>query len=164
MTRWAVADDAPALADVQVTSWQHAYRGIFPDEFLDSLDRDRREGWWRRFIAGGARVHVVGPDRVVGFCHAGLSDQAGWGEVFAIYVHPGHWGLGLGRELLSAGQDTIAESGLSHALLWVLEGNRRGRAFYERQGWEVAKPFRVEEIGGTQVTELRYEIDLRGAV
>lgn len=164
MTRWAVLDDAPALADVHVTSWQHAYRGIFPDEFLDSLDRGRREDWWRRFIGDGGQAHVVGADRVVGFCHAGESDETGWGEVFAIYVHPDHWGLGLGRELLAAGQETIATSGLSRALLWVLEENRRGRAFYERQGWAVGKPFRVEEIGGTQVTEVRYEIRLRGDV
>jgi GNAT superfamily N-acetyltransferase len=162
MTRWAIVDDAPALAEVHVATWRRAYKGIFSDEFLDSLDRERRERWWHRFIADGARVHVVGDDRVVGFCHAGVSDEAGWGEVFAIYVHPSHWGLGLGRELLHAGQETIAESGLHRALLWVLEANRRGRAFYERQGWEVGKPFRVEEIGGVQVTEVRYEIDLRG--
>lgn len=164
MTRWAVAGDAPALAEVHVESWQHAYKGVFPDEFLRSLDRDRREEWWRRFITDGARVHVIGDGRVVGFCHAGVSDEAGWGEIFAIYLHPDHWGLGLGRELLLAGQRTITESGLTRALLWVLEDNQRGRAFYERQGWRVGKPFRVEEIGGTQVTELRYEIDLRDDV
>jgi GNAT superfamily N-acetyltransferase len=164
MTRWAVVNDAPGLADVHVTSWQHAYRGVLPDEFLDSLSRERRERWWRRFIADGAQVHVVGDDRVVGFCHAGMSDEAGWGEVFAIYVHPRHWGLGLGRELLTAGQKTITEIGFSLALLWVLKDNRRGRSFYERQGWELGKPFRVEEIGGTQVTEVRYELDLRGGV
>lgn len=164
MTRWAVVEDASALADVHVSTWQRAYRGIFPDEFLDSLDRDRREAWWRRFISGGARVHVIDDGRVVGFCHAGESDESGWGEVFSIYVQPSHWGLGLGRELLLAGQRTISEQGLSRALLWVLEANRRGRVFYERQGWIVGKPIRVEDIGGTQVTEFRYEIDLGGDV
>lgn len=164
MTRWAVVDDAPALADVHVETWQQAYRGIFPDEFLASLDRRRREKWWRRFIEEGARVHVVGGDHAVGFCHAGKSDEDGWGEIFSVYVHPDHWGLGLGRELLLAGQQTIADESFPRALLWVLEGNERGRAFYERQGWSLGKPIRIEDIGGTQVTEVRYEIDLRGDV
>jgi GNAT superfamily N-acetyltransferase len=159
--RWAVPDDAADLADVHVTTWQEAYRGIFPDEFLSGLNRERRARWWADFITNGARVHVAEADgSVVGFCHATDSDDAGWGEVFAIYVHPDHWGVGHGHSLLSVGEMTLAEAGHTRALLWVIEDNRRGRRFYERQGWAVGKPFRVEEIGGVQVTELRYEKDL----
>jgi len=159
--RWAAPDDAEDLADVHVTTWQEAYRGIFPEVFLAGLDRSARARWWGDFINEGARVHVaVAKDSVVGFCHAADSDDAGWGEVFSIYVHPDHWGAGHGHRLLAAAEATLAEAGHSRALLWVIEGNGRGRAFYERQGWAVGKPFRVEEIGGAQVTELRYEKDL----
>jgi GNAT superfamily N-acetyltransferase len=159
--RWAVPDDADDLADVHVTTWQEAYRGIFPDVFLNGLDRTRRARWWVNFINDGARVHVaLAKDSVVGFCHAADSDEEGWGEVFSIYVHPDHWGAGHGHRLLAAGEATLAEAGHHGALLWVLEDNKRGRRFYERQGWAVGKPFRVEEIGGAQVNELRYEKDL----
>jgi GNAT superfamily N-acetyltransferase len=162
VVRWAVADDADDLADVHITTWQEAYRGIFPDEFLSGLDRARRARWWRMFINDGARVHVaVANDSVVGFCHAADSDDEAWGEVFSIYVHPDHWGAGHGHSLLAAGEETLAEAGHHRALLWVLEDNSRGRKFYERQGWVVGSPFRVEEIGGVQVTELRYEKDLQ---
>lgn len=162
MVRLASIRDVEALAEIHVRSWQAAYAGIFPEEFLDGLDRERRARWWRRFISDGATVHVSEADGVVGFCTAGDSDEDGWGEVFAIYVHPEHWGEGHGRELLMAGESGLAAIGHERALLWVLEANSRGRRFYERQGWTVGRPIRVEEIGGIQVTELRYEKRLRG--
>lgn len=157
MVRWATIDDANALADVHVSSWRAAYSGIFPEVFLDGLDRAQRARWWRKFIGEGAMVHVSGADDVVGFCHADDSDDAGWGEVYAIYVHPAHWGEGHGQALLAAGESTLASKGHERALLWVLEANDRGRTFYERQGWKMGKPIRVEEIGGVQVNEVRYE-------
>ncbi|MGB8360577.1 MAG: GNAT family N-acetyltransferase [Acidimicrobiia bacterium] len=164
MIRWAVPGDAPVLADVHVTTWQHAYRGIFPDEFLDTLDRGLRETWWRRALEGGARVHVAEAQGVAGFCFPGPADDEGWGEIYSIYVHPEHWDAGHGWALLEAGMATLREEGFERALLWVLEGNERGRRFYQRQGWVLGRPMRLEDIGGTQVTELRYEVDLRGAL
>lgn len=160
MVRWAAVDDAAALADVHVSSWQKAYAGVFPESFLNGLDRERRTRWWRRHIEEGARVLVSEAEDVVGFCSFGFSGDEGWGEIFAIYVHPDHWGDGHGYDLLLAGEDALVEQGHQRALLWVLEDNDRGREFYERHGWSVGKPIRVEEIGGVQVTELRYEKDL----
>lgn len=157
IVRWATVDDAEALAEVHVSSWRTAYAGIFPDRFLDGLDRAQRSRWWRRFIEGGGRVHVSESDGVVGYCHAGDSSDEGWGEIFSIYVHPDHWGKGHGHDLIEAAESRLADLGHGRALLWVLEANDRGRRFYERQGWTVGRPIRVEEIGGVQVTELRYE-------
>ena len=161
MIRPAVALDAAALADVHISSWQVAYKGIFEDSFLFSFDPHARAEWWRATIEQGSVVHVAEDRQVVGFCFSGpaLSDD-GWGEVYAIYVHPDWWGVGHGRDLLRAGEESLRSAGFDRALLWVLERNERGRRFYERQGWVPSKPFRVEEIGGTQVTELRYETSL----
>ena len=151
-------EDAAALAEIHVTTWQTAYRGMLGDSFLDSIDSEPRRRWWDRHLKEGNPVHVaMDGGRVVGFCTAGASDEAGWGEVFAIYVLPSHWGRGLGHDLLSAGEETIRGLGLEQALLWVLERNERARNFYEGHGWVLGRPVRVEDIGGTQVTELRYE-------
>lgn len=160
MIRRAVGRDAPALADIHVVTWQTAYRGLFPDAFLDALDRGAREAWWRATIHDGALVHVADDGGAVGFCLCGPADDDGWGEIYAIYVHPDSWGAGHGRALLERGESTLRAAGFEQALLWVLAGNERGRRFYERQGWSPGKPMRIEEIGGTQVTELRYEVSL----
>ena len=39
-TRLAAIDDANAIARVQAEGWRSAYRGIVPDDYLDSIDID----------------------------------------------------------------------------------------------------------------------------
>jgi ribosomal protein S18 acetylase RimI-like enzyme len=79
-------------------------------------------------------------------------DQA---ELYAVYVLPRHWSSGAGRALLDRVLALAAEAGYTDISLWVLEGNQRGRRFYEQAGFAVtgesAAPSR---LGG--VSELRY--------
>ena len=46
--------------------------------------------------------------------------------------------------------------GFREGVLWVLEDNPRGRDFYERQGWHADGGRKVEDLGGVELTELRY--------
>jgi ribosomal protein S18 acetylase RimI-like enzyme len=144
---------------VQVASWQAAYPGLINQAFLDSLDVDDRTHSWDRLLRQPRGQVLLAEERdvVLGFCAVGPAIEDDWGEVFAIYVDPTHWGRGLGRDLLAAGEQSLFEAGHQKALLWVLDGNTRARAFYERQGWSLGKPIRIEAIGGVDVTEVRYE-------
>jgi len=164
MIRKAVLGDAGDLARVHVTSWQSAYRGLVDQSFLDGLDVVARTAWWERALGRQTNLVFVGEveGRVEGFCLAGSASDEGWGEVFAIYVTPTSWGTGLGRGLIDAGEVALAAAGWERAMLWVLEGNSRARAFYERQGWMLGKPIRIESIGGSDLTEVRYEKSLAG--
>lgn len=146
------------LARIHIQAWRQAYSHVFPEEFLAGLDLDRREQWFDAQIGKGEGLIVAdagsGP---AGFCFFGDSSDEGWGEIFAIYVHPDHWGRGHGHRLLASAERGLGELAHRRALLWVLDRNERARNFYERQGWTLGKPIRIEEIGGTQVTEVRYE-------
>jgi ribosomal protein S18 acetylase RimI-like enzyme len=159
MVRVALPADAGGIARVHIAAWQVAYRGVFSGDFLGSMDLDVRTGWWEALLLRGQRVTYVveGPVGIVGFCLIGEGDDEGSGEVFAIYVDPEHWREGMGRALLEASEAHLAADGFERALLWVLEGNGPARAFYERQGWKKGKPIRLETIGGTEITEVRYE-------
>lgn len=159
MIRAAEPRDAGQIAEVHVSSWQAAYVGILSSEFLGGLDTGARTLWWEAALARGETEVLVVEDRgsVVGFCWTGASDDGTGGEVLAIYVHPDHWRRGLGRELITGAEDRLAAMGHQRAGLWVLADNTRGRRFYESQGWELGRPFRLETIGGVEVTELPYE-------
>lgn len=158
--RRATQSDAGALGRIHIETWQIAYAGMFPSEFLAGLDLSARVKWFQRNIKQHRPVLVADEgEGAVGFCFAGDSSEPGWGEVYAIYVHPDHWGQGHGRDLLIAAEDLIRSAGLDRGLLWVLEPNRAAREFYESQGWVLGRPRRIEEIGGTQVNEVRYEKD-----
>jgi ribosomal protein S18 acetylase RimI-like enzyme len=162
MIRDARPEDAPGLAVVHVASWQEAYRGLIDQAFLDSMDVEIRTETWNGILRQHrGRVLVAESDGgIAGFCAVGQSTNPGWGEIYAIYLDPRHWGRGLGGDLLAAGEQALSDEGEERALLWVLDANRRARAFYERQGWTKGKPIRIENIGGNDVTEVRYEKSL----
>ncbi len=158
--------DAAALAAIHVRSWQVAYAGIFPAEFLSGLDVGRRERWRRARLQNPpprtCTLVVEVDDGPIGFADLGPAlGLGGAGEVYAIYLDPDHWGRGHGRELMAAAVDRLVRLGCGEAVLWVIEENLRARRFYEAAGWADDGARRIEEIGGVQVNELRYRRPLR---
>jgi GNAT superfamily N-acetyltransferase len=152
--RQATADDAEAVATVQVRSWQAAYGHVFPRERLLSLSVADRADIWRSTPPLVAEVD----GKIAGFVAVGLSrDAGGDGELYAIYVRPEQWGTGVGRALIEAGEERLRELGHGHASLWVLEDNPRARRFYEAAGWSTNGTTRPIEIFGILVPEIRYE-------
>jgi len=171
--RFARPEDSEAIGRVHIAAWQAAYRGLMPEDFLDSLDPAARAQRWRtgledgpgegRYRAEGleARALVIEGDdgHVAGISVVGPSRRAessGVGELWMINLEPIAWGTGLGTQLLDAAIDELRGGGYVEAVLWVLAGNRRARRFYERQGW---KPDGTEITGdarGFPVTELGY--------
>src|SRR5579884_2905281 len=107
--RRATVEDAAAIAEVHIRSWQWAYRGLLPDEYLDALDETlgQRQDTWRRVLADQTSTShtwvVEQAGRVVGFASAGPSrdDDAmpETGEIAAIYLLQEVAGRGLGRAL-----------------------------------------------------------------
>src|ERR1700691_3096251 len=145
VVRPAEPGDEPGIALAHVTSWQDAYRGHMPQDFLDGLDVGQRaEAWRQRFPAAkqsrGDVVVVESAGEIAGFAVFGPSrdadaDPGRTGEVGAIYLRPGSIGQGLGRLLMDAVVSGLAGLGYADATLWVLDENARARRFYERAGW-----------------------------
>jgi GNAT superfamily N-acetyltransferase len=96
---------------------------------------------------------------VLGFAGGGPARRpgpAGAVELYALNVDPGAWRSGVGSALLS-GFEAWARAGRATALLlWVVQGNARARAFYERRGWRADGEHAVSEVLGATVTEVRY--------
>ena len=136
MVRVAVPADAGGIAGVHIATWQVAYQGVFSGDFLGSLDLEVRTGWWEALLLRGQRTTYVvdGEAGIVGFCLIGDSDDEGWGEVFAIYVHPQYWGQGMGRTLLEAGESHLASVGFERSLLWVLDEEQPCTCFLRTTG------------------------------
>ena len=163
--RAASVDDAEAVAAVHVRSWQGAYRGLIPDAYLDALSVRRRRAAWSRILAEadlprtGAFVLQDGLE-VIGFTHVAPTRDddlpASTGEVTALYVAPGAWGLGGGRQLLDAAKASLKTAGFMAGALWVLETNLAARRFYERQGWAPDGARKTDDRGDLVLLEVRY--------
>lgn len=164
--RPATVQDARVIAEIHVEAWRVAYDGVVPADVLTNQSVQRRADWWTRCLRAPAgdvvRVAVaVSSDEVVGFCAVGPSRDddapATVGEVHAIYVAPAIWAGGAGSALLAEGEQWLREEvGCREATLWVLQQNRKARAWYERRGWRWDHSRRQEQQGGLALTELRY--------
>jgi GNAT superfamily N-acetyltransferase len=130
--------------------------------YLDGLAvADRAAAWRQRLSDPAASPVLVGTmrGRVAGFASFGPTrdaDSGGAGELYALNVHPAHWGTGVGSALLRATENALATMGFADAVLWVVPGNVRARRFYERHGWTDAGARRTAEIHGVTVPEVRY--------
>ena len=103
--RAATPDDACEVASIHVRAWQVAYRGLLPQEYLDGLrpgDRARRYTFGRPGPEHPAALVAVEHGMICGFVIAGPShdsDLQDARELWAIYVDPQRWGIGIGRLL-----------------------------------------------------------------
>jgi GNAT superfamily N-acetyltransferase len=161
--RRARLEDAAAIAEVHVRTWQAAYEHALGRERLAGIDVERRREMWERVLPRGDHVWVADDDgAVIGFAWIGDSrDADGEGELFAIYVLPEAWGCGAGPELMAAARLALRER-YPTSILWVLEDNPRARRFYEREGWEPDGGRKEEELLGATVAEVRYRLPKTG--
>ena len=60
--RKATVDDAYGIASVHVRSWQVAYRGHMPDDFLDRLDVEKRMNMWRALTQDSDKIIFIAED------------------------------------------------------------------------------------------------------
>lgn len=157
--RPATTADASAIARIHVASWREAYAGIVPADYLAGLDVDAREQWWVDLLSRSTGTWLAILDqRTVGFAHLGAASdedaEPGDLQLYSIYLDPESWGRGVARDLLRTALETVPAS--TAVSLWVLADNERARRFYRRHGFEPDGVEKIEDIGGTPFTEVRY--------
>ena len=152
--RAAQPADAIAVAKVHVRSWQIAYRGLLPDEYLDGL---RPEDRAQSYTFGDpdpllpASLVAVEGRAICGFATTGPSrdeDRLGTGELLALYVDPDRWGVGIGRALIQEARARLAQQGFV--------GNERADRFYRLDGWLPDGSRREDAMWGVSVEDTRF--------
>jgi GNAT superfamily N-acetyltransferase len=164
--RPATPADTDGIGLAHVRSWQSAYRGKMPQDYLDGLDPAVRAETWRRIMAEtepsrGGVLAAVADGGITGFASFGPSrdhdtDPRRTGEVFAIYVDPDAWGTGTGRQLMASAAAELARLGYIDAILWVLDTNDRARRFYALAGWTEDGGSKTDASHGFAIAEVRY--------
>lgn len=163
-TRIAQLEDAHDFGRVHTESWQAAYRGLMPDEFLDNISVEERAAAIREVIARnpepeeGRRLVAEVDGVIVGIAllWAERSGEPDTGEVILLYLVPEAWGRGIGTALLGRCVEEMRSIGYVQAVPWVAEKNPRARRFYEREGWAPDGGRKAEDLGGGEIAEVRY--------
>jgi ribosomal protein S18 acetylase RimI-like enzyme len=134
--------DAAAIAAVNIASWRAAYRGVLSADLLDNMSwADIKQRWEKRFANAAERMFVVEQSaRIIGYVICGGSRDADAlphvGEIYGLYLLPGEWGQGYGRQLMATAQNSLREQGFSEVTLWVLHQNERAQTFYLAAGFK----------------------------
>ncbi|MGL3807842.1 N-acetyltransferase family protein [Paeniglutamicibacter sp. R2-26] len=136
--RRAAPEDVKATLGMKLRAWRETYKDQRPESFFSAAEArmEAEEDWWTRGLAQGAELWIAtdGQSNIVGVAGGGpaADDDADTGvgiELQLLYVLGDHHGTGLGQRLL----ETVLTG--RDAVLWVLEGNARARAFYARHGF-----------------------------
>lgn len=156
--RLGVAADARSIAQVQTLSWQSSYAGIIEDNFLGSLDADKKAEWWAKAISQGMTTYVaeVG-NEIVGFASGGKGrDPINGieGELYAIYILKEYQGSGIGKALFQTIVQYLLSREIKSMFVWVLKDNP-SRGFYIGLGGQKLKEATVK-IGDQELIEEAY--------
>jgi len=140
--RPAVAADYDTMADLWFDSWISV--GIANDTDLT------REGVRERFFRDAQhkwRLYAaVEDDAIVGM----LALVPAESRIDQIFVDPLHKGMGVGLDLLNFAKGAMPD----RIVLTTHEGNRRARAFYEREGFRLVS---THYDDGQRRTKCEYE-------
>ena len=127
---------------MHVATWKEAYRGIVPEEYLQSLSVEKRESVWRESLEKKLSelwVAVENTSELAGWVSFGGcrdSDKpASVGELWGIYVSPQYWSCGVGRALWLTARNRLIELGFTEVTVWCLAGNERAERFYRTAGF-----------------------------
>jgi ribosomal protein S18 acetylase RimI-like enzyme len=163
--RAARPSDAPAIGRVHVESWRETYRGVLPDQLLDSLAAVVRAAMWQGALEREPPVSLVvaqvAGGELVGFAGGGArrGDSPPYdAEVYAIYLLGAARHRGCGRRLMAALAAALRSRGFKSLCLWVLRENAPARRFYERLGGRVVGE-RTQVDGEQEFDEVAYGWD-----
>src|SRR5258708_6484520 len=127
--RPAIVEDGPAIVDIHVRSWQWAYRGLLPDEYLANLgsNMERRLAWWgrtlpqlppdERYWVAERAGQILGFAGTLGVCRDPDAPPQ-TAELPMIYLDPESAGQGVGRALFAQAIGDLRERGYARATLW----------------------------------------------
>lgn len=167
MIRPATQVDIPAIAALHIAGWKGAYGGLVDQAYLDALSVEQRIKDWQGWMAAGESEVFLAEEegRPAGFVVIGRTKTpppgsspirpSHSGEIYALYLDPDFWRKGIGTALIKHAARELKARKHSTICLWVLDGNARAKAFYEKMGGQKIGN-KMIEIGPNKLKEICY--------
>ncbi|WP_341242398.1 GNAT family N-acetyltransferase [uncultured Nocardioides sp.] len=165
--RVAWAEDAAAVAALQLRAWPVMYDGLVPAESLPS-GAEALEGVtavWTQALSRPADARhrtlvALERNRVVGFAITTPAtdpdcDPVSDGELTELVLDPDERGKGHGSRLQQAAVDTLRADRFSRAVTWVVASDDVTRAFLVSAGWDSDGAHRELDLDGTGAVTLK---------
>lgn len=150
--RKAVKEDSAIVGEVHSKAWKSAYRGIFPDEYIDADTAAKRTAEFLESIKDSKCTYFLleEADQAAGIVKTREDDDSL--EIESIYFLEEYRGKGIGGQFM----DYIKTyKHFDSIFLWVLEDNAKARRFYENNGFVLTGDLRTVDRG-VELKQLRY--------
>ncbi|ANU26454.1 GNAT family N-acetyltransferase [Planococcus versutus] len=140
MIRTGTSADIPSVQEIAKVSWNDTYAGIIPLTIQESfLDKSYSIPMMEMRLKKTIILLAEHEGRPVGFANFTKVDEDGDAELIAIYMKPEFQRSGYGKQLLSQGLSYLPNG--NQLFVYVESENRKGRNFYEANGFELLEEF-----------------------
>ena len=143
MIRNAVVSDSSRIAEIIVNSSRFAYKAFMNEELLyNKIQVDERIDAVKRWINGNHDyIYVYEDDKtkivkgMMGIDKCFDEDKTNASELHILYVEPEFSREGIGSSLMQYFENISRKNGNKELVVWVLEENKIGRKFYEKNNF-----------------------------
>ncbi len=161
--RKAELEDAERIVEINIDSWNETYKGIFPDDFLLSLDNKRESSIEK--CKKSIDEYIVAIDekddnRVVGFARIGINKKKyseKYGEIYSLYLDKGYKNQKIGTKIVNY-CFLLLRDNYDYCLVSTLEENSANE-FYRKIGGKLIGQCEFE-LQNRQYKENLYLYDL----
>ncbi|MBZ5741093.1 GNAT family N-acetyltransferase [Nocardioides mangrovi] len=164
--RVAWADDARAIAELQLRTWRADYASLLPAEALPGAEAvEPAAAAWHASLTRprDARNRVLVAlerNRVVGFAITSPAsdpdcDPVADAEIVELGVDPDERTKGHGSRLLQAAVDTLVADRFTRAVHWAIATDDERRAFLTSAGWAPDSAHRELDLDGSGATTVK---------
>lgn len=158
-------EDISSVVDIQISGWKTDYKGIIDDDYLNSMDRDKKIEKRKRDYKDNGFIVAELNKKIVGFCRYIDSNKFSNDienidcELLAIYVKPDMKYKGIGTKLVQFVIDEFKRKNKTKMIIWCLKDNEPSKKFYKKMGGKILIERNVE-IGNKTYSEVGIVYDL----
>jgi RimJ/RimL family protein N-acetyltransferase len=160
--RKAMINETYEFASCKIEAWQSAYKGIIPDEYLNSMSVEQHAERYKEWMKDQNTEYyfVICNNETAGILvlsKCDNEDKPNAGDIIAIYLLKPYWNKGHGRTMMNFAMDRLKQLGYDEVVIWSLEDNIRAKQFYEKFGF-VFDGSKVEMNFGELLTAVRHVV------
>jgi ribosomal protein S18 acetylase RimI-like enzyme len=156
--RAASTKDVEAIAKIHVDSWEAAFEGLMPEQYIADFSLEKRINEWRSIIDNKKEVVLVveRSNQVIGFLSYTNNENRLPKSILLskLYISPSVYQKGLGTLLLTQLFSTLTGYAIEQVSLYVLDSNISAINFYKKHGFEETGDAVKEDFEGQTITDI----------
>jgi ribosomal protein S18 acetylase RimI-like enzyme len=154
MIRPMTSKDIEHVQRIVRDTWRETYYGIIPEELQTNFLEHAYSDMMLKMRMEKTAMLIAECEGVpIGFANITKVDEDGDAELTAMYILPTHQHSGYGKKLFHNALSTLKSA--SQVFVYVDGKNESGRAFYEKQGFQLLDVF-DETFEGHPVETAQY--------